>query len=514
MGSIINENIRYYKANDPYYFEVDNLPLQDLVENDKNLEDAVLAISGGTSLKGLKEIAQKIKSKLIKWRTPKGSAATAVGRESIDDLLPYVSGTDGKIYVSPGIFSARTSKSKPYHDGSYEQEESTQSVSVGTPLSENRLKNQEFNTPGRIEIFQLIANAAGEDPSIAVPQFRVEDWDYTTAGNPEYRIDLVGVAGDNEPFLFLIEGAGFASTSFVGTRFDMTGIHTGGITAEPWNNDPTSVLHDTPGNVGTGKLDWGTGTKKKGSFPLPDDLFNSAPRIINNAIGDTNNQGFGVALAYILVPTGYLENTALGDSNIMDIRPLFRSAELTLTERQGIVMADPPASNSNPFVTQAVTKALDARIDSTLDAISGLSGDLGDLVDNDTITYDYDIFGKIMVQAAMGNGKKTYETTLGKGRYLVFVVCSINLPSSWPNQGSFAYKVKNIVTGGTMPSAFPNATDNATSYQAQHDGDGGAPIMLSITVETPFTVVHTEVYSTASFSASMKHVYYVKIGNE
>ena len=39
MVATINENIRWYKANDPYYYEVDNLPLIDLVQNDKDLRD-------------------------------------------------------------------------------------------------------------------------------------------------------------------------------------------------------------------------------------------------------------------------------------------------------------------------------------------------------------------------------------------------------------------------------------------------------------------------------------------
>jgi len=37
----VNENIRFYKPNDPYFYEVDNLPLIDLLENDKTLADAI-----------------------------------------------------------------------------------------------------------------------------------------------------------------------------------------------------------------------------------------------------------------------------------------------------------------------------------------------------------------------------------------------------------------------------------------------------------------------------------------
>ena len=37
----IKRNIRYYQPNDPYYWEVDNLPLTDLLSNDVVLENRV-----------------------------------------------------------------------------------------------------------------------------------------------------------------------------------------------------------------------------------------------------------------------------------------------------------------------------------------------------------------------------------------------------------------------------------------------------------------------------------------
>tara|TARA_R110002167_G_C12622962_1_gene646923 strand:+ start:240 stop:1316 length:1077 start_codon:yes stop_codon:yes gene_type:complete len=50
MVATINENIRYYKANDPYYYEVDNLPLIDLLQNDKDLRDELnLIITNSTA---------------------------------------------------------------------------------------------------------------------------------------------------------------------------------------------------------------------------------------------------------------------------------------------------------------------------------------------------------------------------------------------------------------------------------------------------------------------------------
>ena len=47
MVASINENIRFYKVNDPYYYEVDNLPLIDLVANDKILRDELNLILNG-----------------------------------------------------------------------------------------------------------------------------------------------------------------------------------------------------------------------------------------------------------------------------------------------------------------------------------------------------------------------------------------------------------------------------------------------------------------------------------
>tara|TARA_A100001515_G_scaffold144496_1_gene148707 strand:- start:3413 stop:4240 length:828 start_codon:yes stop_codon:yes gene_type:complete len=45
----IKENIRFYKANDPYFYEVDNLPLIDLLNNDKILRDEINLILDSTA---------------------------------------------------------------------------------------------------------------------------------------------------------------------------------------------------------------------------------------------------------------------------------------------------------------------------------------------------------------------------------------------------------------------------------------------------------------------------------
>ena len=72
--------IRFFKANDPYYFEVDNIPLKQLQENCLWLKDQV----------------RKDANKL-----------TGVKRGDIEELLPYATGSDRLVRVKPGRYSAR-----------------------------------------------------------------------------------------------------------------------------------------------------------------------------------------------------------------------------------------------------------------------------------------------------------------------------------------------------------------------------------------------------------------------
>ena len=87
----VNRNIRYYKPNDPYYYEVDNLPLQDLLNNDVDLQAQVDAldsrISGLTTGGGT------------------GDITLMSNRRGFEELRPYTDGTN-EIWVHPGNFIA------------------------------------------------------------------------------------------------------------------------------------------------------------------------------------------------------------------------------------------------------------------------------------------------------------------------------------------------------------------------------------------------------------------------
>lgn len=72
--------IRFFKANDPIYFEVDNIPLKQLQENDMWLKDQIFSIAKNS------------------WE---------FDRSSFTELRPDALGEDNTVKVSPGRFTAR-----------------------------------------------------------------------------------------------------------------------------------------------------------------------------------------------------------------------------------------------------------------------------------------------------------------------------------------------------------------------------------------------------------------------
>lgn len=97
----------------------------------------------------------------------------------------------------------------------------------------------------------------------------------------------------------------------------------------------------------------------KGSFPAPDDLINLAPLLLENLaedhpalVGQT-----GLPVAYVVVDKVPQLNSAnvqvISSSKLIDIRPFFRTAELTYNERSGIAAAVPQVSLANPVATEA-----------------------------------------------------------------------------------------------------------------------------------------------------------------
>jgi len=75
--------IRKFKANDPYYWEVDNIPLSQLEENIKWLKDQ------------------------LNQKEPEDDQTFSVNRSDINELKPYSTGEDRFVKVKPGRYTAR-----------------------------------------------------------------------------------------------------------------------------------------------------------------------------------------------------------------------------------------------------------------------------------------------------------------------------------------------------------------------------------------------------------------------
>ena len=78
--------VRYFKANDPYYYEVDNIPIKQLEESNNFLKDQVDGI-------------------LAKGQEP--DAAVEIDRRGFTELKPYAVGNDRILRVKPGRYTSR-----------------------------------------------------------------------------------------------------------------------------------------------------------------------------------------------------------------------------------------------------------------------------------------------------------------------------------------------------------------------------------------------------------------------
>ena len=81
--------IRFFKQNDPYYFEVDNIPLKQLQENCLWLKDQINQAT--TNAYGESSSTQLVNVK----------------RSDIEELRPYALGADRLVRVKPGRYTAR-----------------------------------------------------------------------------------------------------------------------------------------------------------------------------------------------------------------------------------------------------------------------------------------------------------------------------------------------------------------------------------------------------------------------
>lgn len=470
--------IRYFKANDPIYYEVDNIPLKQLHENDLWLKDQIFNL--------------------------KLSTEGGINRQDLNELRPYVNESDNIVKVKPGRFTARINDAYSINPLQVIQKITGTSASsfntwtagsISSPEIANILQNFKqavainlnglaeraftrpafipdnaeerytsylipridlmagteadygqppypgvgavlwgnFNDPGNpapvpipstsyvirqyddtftptigfgrlgaaetafIKRWRGVARTAvvdvAEELSIDIPRFNDEDFFYyNEQGQKIYldtasqRIDLLfiyskpvdvssvtiakyisgGSTTITKPQLGIVYGAGLG-VNFKQTRtrlqevLDANGI----IKNFPSTDDSTlpdgtmkMLAHfgDALGqNTGFGT----SGSTIRGSFPSPDDLMNLSP-LLDESLGTSSIGLIGqtvLPIAYIVVRKFANLNQdgvpIISSNDVIDIRPFFRTTELSYNERAGIAAAVPSLSIANPVVTQA-----------------------------------------------------------------------------------------------------------------------------------------------------------------
>ena len=430
----ISEDIRFYLPSDPYYFKVDNLPLQDLLKNDKRLQTQIDALQ-------------------------QSDVGVTVNRAGILELKPFIDNAiPGTISVRPGNFIGRVQRSSnasgvpgstldSVYNGTEEIGEpptvpvegfADWKYNTGNPP--NRDQNPAYSV-GRTAVFNFPGG------TISIDGFSNGDFQSVTTETmtfaPAGRIDLVGITTVNgaqdDPFipgnaddlnvaigngqarLAVVKGAGLIGTSQdreVGVVANGR-YHTIGAPQDEINlvaKAPDGTLTEDP---------------KVGTYPLPDDVVNVCfsrndirEAMEGGALIDwaqrNRNASFFLPIAYVFVNDTYTVNNPIPENWLYDIRPLFRTAELTLSERQSLAASVNP-SVANPVVTASYQETRLLEDVNKTEGLEPLQDQLNNLINeiNNVIKPQLEDIGKPKIQTLTNISPTRTETvTLNNGTYL------------------------------------------------------------------------------------------------
>lgn len=466
--------IRYFKANDPIYYEVDNIPLKQLHENDLWLKDQIFNL--------------------------KLSTEGGVERQNINELRPYTTGSDNIVKVKPGRFTARINdaysitplqvikkiagdSAADYNTWTAESLSSSelstiiQAFKQSVAINLNGLVERAFTRPSFIPDYAdtrytspikpsiILINGTEQDTlqppypgvgavlwnnfndnrnsqlpstsyfirqydpfqatigfarmgaaetafikrwrgvartavvdvpqelSIEIPRFNEEDYFYyNEQGVKVYltgatqRVDLlfiyskpvdvssvtIGKYANGAPSVITKAELGIVYGAGLGVNFRQLSSRLQEALDANGVNKNYPATDDTTLPDGTVKMlahfgdefgqytGFGTsGSTVKGSFPAPDDLMNLSP-LLDESLSTSSISLIGqsvLPVAYIIVKKNASLNAegapVISSSDVIDIRPFFRTTELSYNERAGIAAAVPSLSIANPVVTQS-----------------------------------------------------------------------------------------------------------------------------------------------------------------
>ena len=404
MGQRVNEDIRFYLPADPYYYQVDNLPLEDLLANDVRLQSQIDEINST-------------------------SRGTTVNRSGFTELQPFVDAAlPGRISVRAGNFIGRVQRTSQGGEegglvgspGLIRLENGTWEINIPpttfgsgeNPTGNYAVSNPPNPTsppPGKFVGRNAVFNFPGGN--ISIDAFNFSDFDLWGATNPPLgRLDLIGITtmngamddpylpgnipatnvdtGDGTPKLAVVKGAGITTQNngvrqvVIGEKYITVGL------PQQYINEYGRNLE---GNV--------VPNPQFGTTPMPDDVVNAnfARTLTENGeIAQTlyeyaysnKNANFFLPLAYVFVPQSHVEGNPIPESYLRDIRPFFRTAELALAERQAVAGSVEP-SIQNPFTTTShATGIADVRVDLLRQEVQQMRDTLANLQATNTVLID------------------------------------------------------------------------------------------------------------------------------
>jgi len=391
MAQRITEDIRFYLPADPYYYQVDNLPIEDLLANDIRLQSQIDEINAAN--RGL-----------------------TVGREGFTELQPFIDpGLPGTISVRSGNFIGRVQRSNYANmgggtDGStmrYRIDNGIAEMNGPPDFGSGENPTGDYNVHNYSQFPNDLGAGVGrtalitfKEESISIDGFNFNDFqnlreDPPLVKPPLGRIDLIGIGTMNgamdDPYL---PGNSSAPDVWARNTPNLSVVKGAGIIAE-YNSKRVVKIGERYITMGTPQEhlnDYGRNLQGNavpnpefGTTPLPDDVVNVsfARSIMENGqianslreLGQSNkNANFFLPIAYVFVPQSHVEGNPIPEEHLRDIRPFFRTAELSLDERQAMVGAVIP-SLRNPFVTEKhLTKTLMeevARLDLKVNTMRG-----------------------------------------------------------------------------------------------------------------------------------------------
>ncbi len=458
--------IRYFKANDPYYYEVDNIPLRQLEENILHLKNSIETTIGGSSpnkgtinlsdIKDLKAFHKegrtiavnpgkfiarvnslnKARAKIFsKVQLNNGQYLETILASVYNDIFNSVIGAAGfsplgfngletmnGFYLHAGGEPMQFDSTSPDGVPKYAGVTSVAQYSnkIGFPILNghgisnllainanpvdkfnlaelNRNFVQQWGGVFRTSLVSVDSELSIEIPVIAENELFVREIDGTSTNHAvSQRIDLLVIytVPVDSTETTIVDYSDTAVTPAAGSPAQITpiaktilspqlgivrGAGIGLRKTSPGANEVAPFIVDNVVSPGKPKIlavkaDKGDniiaqaslvgvkvgGTTVRGSFPSPDDLLNLAPALVASALeffpGQDGFQNYIPNIGQTVLPIAYVvvnnDESTLTQTNIVDIRPFFRTTELTYNERAGIAAASPPLSFANPVASK------------------------------------------------------------------------------------------------------------------------------------------------------------------